>query len=62
MQLYKITATRGTHYEFDILANSEEEAIEEMNRIDLAGQAEEYSYHLMHFPLEITDIDKEESK
>ena len=36
MQLYRITARRETLYEFDIEAESEEEAIEEMNRKDLS--------------------------
>jgi hypothetical protein len=60
MPLYRITATRETHYEFDIEANSEAEAIEEMNRRELSENVEEYAYDW--FPLEITDIEEEEAK
>jgi len=60
MPLYRITATRETHYEFDIEAKSEAEAIEEMNRRELSEDVEEYAYDW--FPLEITDIEEEEAK
>ncbi len=60
MPLYRITATRETHYEFDIEAGSEAEAIEEMNRRELSQNVEEYAYDW--FPLEITDIEEEEAK
>lgn len=60
MKLYRITAVRETHYEFDIEAMSEAEAIEEMNRIELSENAEKYAYDW--FPLEITDIEEEEAK
>jgi hypothetical protein len=60
MQLYRITARRETLYEFDIEAESEEEAIEEMNRKDLSEDVDEYAYEWSK--LEITDIEVEEAK
>ena len=60
MQLYRITARRETLYEFDIEAESEEEAIEEMNRKDLSEDVDEYGYEWSK--LEITDIEVEEAK
>ena len=54
MSLYKITATRETHYEFDIEAESEQEAIDEMNRIEFSENVEDYAYDW--YPLEVTDL------
>lgn len=58
MPLYSITATRETLYEFSIEADSEAQAIEEMNRIEIAEDVEEYAYDW--YPLEITDIEEVE--
>ena len=58
MPLYKITATKETYYEFEIEAESEVQAIEEVNRIELTEDVEEYAYDW--YPLEITDIEEEE--
>ena len=58
MPLYRITATRETYYEIPIEADSEEQAIEEMNRIEIAEDIEEYAYDW--YPLEITEIEEEE--
>ena len=60
MLLYRITARRETLYEFDIEANSEEEAIEEMNRKDLSEDVDEYAYEWSK--LEVTDVEVEEAK
>ena len=60
MPLYRIAAIRETHYEFDIEAKSEAEAIEEMNRLELTKDVENYAFDW--FPLEITDIEEEEAK
>ena len=54
MTKYNIVAKRETFYEFSIEANSEQEAIEEMNRIDVADNVEDYAYEW--FPLEVTSI------
>lgn len=54
MPLYTITATRETYYEFEVEANSEAEAIEEVNRIELNENVEDYAYDW--YPLEITDV------
>jgi hypothetical protein len=45
MTEYRIAASRTVYYEFDITANSKEEALEEMQRIDLYENAEEYAYN-----------------
>ena len=58
MTLYTIIATRETQYEFSIEADSEAEAISEVNRIELNEDIEEYAYDW--YPLEITDIEEEE--
>ena len=60
MPLYRITATRETRYEFDIEAETEKEALDEMNRIELSENAEDYAYDW--YPLEVTDIEEEEAK
>ena len=60
MPLYRITATRETRYEFDIEAETEQEALDEMNRIELSENVEDYAYDW--YPLEVTDIEEEEAK
>lgn len=59
MPLYRITATRETLYEFDIEAETEAQALEEMNRIELSDNVEDYAYDW--YPLEVTDIEEEEA-
>ena len=58
MPLYTIIAKRETIYEFCFEAVSEEEAIEEMNRIELNEDVEEYAFDW--YPLEVTEIEEEE--
>lgn len=58
MPLYTIIAKRETLYEFNFEAESEEEAIAEMNRIELNEDVEEYAYDW--YPLEIEEINEEE--
>lgn len=58
MPLYTIIAKRETLYEFNFEAESEEEAIAEMNRIELNEDIEEYAYDW--YPLEIDEIGEEE--
>jgi hypothetical protein len=58
MPLYTIIAMREVHYEFNIEAEDEASAIEEINRIELSEDVEEYAYDW--YPLEITEIDEEE--
>jgi hypothetical protein len=59
MPLYTIIATREVQYEFNFEADSEEEAIAEMNRIELNEDVEEYAYDW--YPLEVTEISEEET-
>lgn len=58
MPKYTILARRDTHYEFVIEADSENEAIAEMERIEQNEDVEDYAYDW--YPLEVTDIDEEE--
>ena len=60
MPLYRITATKETRYEFDIEAETEQEALDEMNRIELTENVEDYAYDW--YPLEVTDIEEEEAE
>ena len=60
MPLYRITATRETRYEFDIEAETEQEALDEMNRIELSENVEDYAYDW--YPLEVTEIEEEEAE
>ena len=60
MPLYRITATRETRYEFDIEAETEKEALDELNRIELSENVEDYAYDW--YPLEVTDIEEEEEE
>jgi hypothetical protein len=58
MTLYTIIASRETIYEFNIEADSEAEAIEEVNRMELNEDIEAYAFDW--YPLEITEINEEE--
>jgi hypothetical protein len=58
MPLYTIIAMREVHYEFNIEAEDEASAIEEINRMELNEDVEEYAYDW--YPLEITEIEEEE--
>lgn len=60
MPTYTIIARRETYYEIPIEANSEQEAIDEMNRREIAEDIEEYAYDW--FPLEITEIEVEDEE
>jgi hypothetical protein len=57
MPKYVIIAKRETLYEFQIEAESENEAIAEMERIELKEDVEEYAYDW--YPLEIDEINEE---
>ena len=58
MTLYTIIATREVQYEFNIEADTEAEAIEEVQRIELSDDVESYAFDW--YPLEITEIEEEE--
>lgn len=60
MPLYTIIATREVQYEFNIEAEDEASAIEEINRIELNEDVEEYAYDW--YPLEVTEISEEEQE
>lgn len=58
MPLYTIIATREVQYEFNIEADTEQEAIDEVQRLELSDDVETYAYDW--YPLEITEIEEEE--
>lgn len=58
MPLFDITATRENIYQFSIEADKEEEALEEVRRIELEGDVEAYAYDWS--PLVVTDIEEAE--
>jgi hypothetical protein len=60
MPLYTIIATREVHYEFNVEAEDEASAIEEINRIELNEDVEEYAYDW--YPLEVNEINEEEQE
>jgi len=60
MTKYVILAKRETLYEFQIEADSENEALTEMERIELSENVEDYAYDW--YPLEVTDIEEEEAE
>ena len=60
MPNYVILAKRETLYEFSIEAEDEDSALEEVNRIELTSDVEEYAYDW--YPLEITDTYEEEDE
>lgn len=57
MPKYVVTAKREIHYEFNIQADSEQEVLDEVNRIESTHDVEEYAYNW--FPLEITEIEED---
>ena len=60
MPRYTIIAKRETLYEFNFEAEDEASAIEEMNRIELSEDVEEYAYDL--YPLEVEEVNEEEEE
>ena len=59
MTLYKILAKRETLYEFEIEANSEDEAILIMDNIQLTEDVENYAYDW--YPIEVDEIEEIEA-
>ena len=60
MPRYTIIAKRETVYEFNFEAEDEASAIEEMNRIELNEDVEEYAYDW--YPLEVEEVNEEEEE
>ena len=57
MPNFKITAKREIHYYFSIEADSKQEALEEINRIETAEDVEEYAYQWN--PMEFLEIEED---
>ncbi len=60
MPLYTIVAIREVQYEFNLEADTEEEAIAEIERIERDEDIEVYAYDW--YPLEITEINADEEQ
>lgn len=61
MPKYTITATRETVYEFEIDAETEEDAVDQIRQIEMSGDDVE-QYANDWYPLEIDSIDEEEEE
>lgn len=59
MTMYKILAKRETLYEFEIEANSEDEAILIMDNIQMTEDVENYAYDW--YPIEVDEIEEIEA-
>jgi hypothetical protein len=57
MPMYKIEAKRETLYDFEIEAETEAEALEEIERIEREEDVEIYAFDW--YPLEVTSIEEE---
>jgi hypothetical protein len=57
MPKYTILAKREIRYEFIIEAESEEEALEEINRIEISEDVEEYAYSWNALEVESTEVE-----
>lgn len=57
MPKYTILAKRETRYEFIIEADTEEEALEEINRIEISEDVEEYAYSWNPLEVESTEVE-----
>jgi len=60
MPNYRILGSMTQYYEFNIEADSEQEAIDEVRRIENTQSVDDYIDGWA--PLEITDIEEEEAK
>jgi hypothetical protein len=60
MPVYTVIAKRETLYELEIRAESEEEAIAEVGRIEMTEDIEEYAYDW--YPVEIEEINEIEDE
>ncbi len=57
MSKYIILAKRETQYEFTIEADSEAEALEEINRIEISEDVEEYAYSWNSLQVESIEVE-----
>jgi len=60
MPLFRIEATRETVYEFEIEAETEEEAEDQVRQIELTDDIETYA--IDWYPLEVQSIEEEEEE
>ena len=60
MPRYTVTATRETVYEFEIDAEDEEDAEDQIRQIELEGDIEVYASDW--YPIEVESIEEEEEE
>jgi len=60
MPKYTINASRKIHYLFEVEANNTNEAIDEMNRIEISENAEDFSFEWEAF--DVAEIKELETK
>ena len=59
MTKYTINASRKIHYLFELEANTPNEAIDEMNRIDVSENAEDFAFEWEAFDVaEIKELEQ----
>ena len=59
MPLYTITAKRETYYEFEIEADNQKDALDEVERIEREEDVETYAVDW--YPLELDEIEEKET-
>jgi hypothetical protein len=60
MPLYTITAKRETHYEFEINADNQKDALDEVERIEREEDIE--TYVVEWYPLELDEMTEKETE
>jgi vancomycin permeability regulator SanA len=60
MTKYTVTATRETYYEFEIEAENELAAEDQVRQLEIEGDIETYAYDW--YPLEIESVEEEDEE
>jgi hypothetical protein len=60
MPKYTVIATRETYYEFEIEADNELDAEDQVRQLEIEGKVENYAYDW--YPLEVESVEEEEEE
>jgi hypothetical protein len=60
MPKYTVIATRETYYEFEIEADNELDAEDQVRQLEIEGEVENYAYDW--YPLEVESVEEEEEE
>jgi hypothetical protein len=60
MPKYTVIATRETYYEFEIEADNELDAEDQVRQLELEGEVESYAYDW--YPLEVESVEEEKEE